>query len=97
METLDSGKFSADQCRITFLPQVPGQIIDTENCKGNYLYEVNLVDVCGEGQLNFKWCETLEKKIISKKRKRCLKDNSSCSDKDNLINVSRNKQNIRSR
>ncbi|GFU16081.1 hypothetical protein NPIL_271541 [Nephila pilipes] len=61
MERLDSDKFLADECSITYLPQNSGQITDEENCNET-LHEVEPVDVCREVDLNFKWRETLEKK-----------------------------------
>ncbi|GFU05589.1 hypothetical protein NPIL_6661 [Nephila pilipes] len=84
IETLDSGEFSADEYSFICLPPGPGEITDEEDCKENYLDEVELVAICGEVELNFKWCETLEKKIISKNRKWCLKNNSFSSDEDDL-------------
>ncbi|GFT45587.1 hypothetical protein NPIL_65391 [Nephila pilipes] len=55
----------------------------TENCV-DHQNEVEPLDVCAEVELNFKRCETLEKKLASKKRKKCLKGNSVSSDEDDL-------------
>ncbi|GFT33101.1 histone-lysine N-methyltransferase SETMAR [Nephila pilipes] len=62
METLDFGALLTDDCNITCLPPVPGQITD-ENCNENYLNEVEPVDVYEEVEHSFKRCETIVKKI----------------------------------
>ncbi|GFT55824.1 hypothetical protein NPIL_146761 [Nephila pilipes] len=53
METLELDEFSADECRITCLQLVSGQITEKENCNENHLDEVGPVEACGEVQLNF--------------------------------------------
>ncbi|KAG8173431.1 hypothetical protein JTE90_022798 [Oedothorax gibbosus] len=87
MDSLDSDEFSADECTITCLPPDPGELTDEENVNENCLDEVEPVDVCGEVELTLKRHETpdaSEKKIKSKKRKRCQPENHFSTDEEDL-------------